>query len=321
MAADFIICTFSPPFSFHPNTVCYDLEESCSGRGLPEYIMPFLQVCGKQIHFTDHSPTRPGNNVTLDDVQTIICHHGLGSSQNFYGPIVPSLAAAGYRVITFDSSGAARSPFTPSEQSQSIASLASDVIEILDALSITTAIVIGHSMGGIVAAHLAQDGVSKDRVQAVVLIGPVYPSVAVSQAFGKRIELVKKDGMDPLSDTIPNSATGNTASPLVRAFIRELLLGQTALGYLSHCRVISDSKRPSYETMTAPTLMIAGDEDKSADLGICKKMFGEIGSKEKTLNVLHGIGHWHCLEAPEAVTKSILQFVQALPRRSLGDKQ
>lgn len=195
-----------------------------------------------------------------------------------------------------------------------MASLALDVVSILDALSVPKAIVMGHSMGGIVASHLAQDSASRDRVQAVLLVGPVYPSTAVSQAFEKRIEVVGTQGMSAMADTIPFSAPGQKASPLVRAFIRELLLGQTVPGYLSHCRVICGSERPLYESMTAPVLLIAGYEDRSASLEMCQKMFLEIGSKFKTMEVLEGVGHWHCLEAPDLVTEKIVDFLKTMPQ-------
>ncbi|KAJ4416149.1 hypothetical protein N0V82_006909 [Gnomoniopsis sp. IMI 355080] len=267
--------------------------------------MPFLQAGYKRIHYTVYAPTetRAGH-----ETPTIVCHHGLGSSENFYYPVVPALVAAGFRVIVFDASGAARSPYTQIEQS--IASLAADVLSILDAFSIAKAIVMGHSMGGIVASHLASDSASRGRIQAAVLIGPVYPNEAVSRAFEKRIEVVEKQGMDAMADTIPFSAPGQGASPLVRAFIKELLLGQSSPGYLSHCRVICNAKPPKYEDIEAPLLIIAGEEDKSADLGLCERMFQETGTKDKKMEVLKGVGHWHCLEAPDMVAEKILGFLK-----------
>lgn len=275
--------------------------------------MPFLQLGYKRLHFTDYAPTERG---TDHETRTIICHHGLGSSQNFYYPIVPAFLASGFRVITFDASGAARSPYTQVEQS--IKSLASDVLGILDALSLPRAILLGHSMGGMVASYLASDSITKGRIQAVVLIGPVYPSEAVSHAFEKRIDVVGRQGMSPMAETIPFSAPGSRASPLVRAFIRELLLGQSSSGYLSHCRVICDAKTPVYGDIMAPLLLIAGEEDKSADLAMCKRMFDEIGSQEKEMEVLEGVGHWHCLEAPDKVVRTILDF---LDKKGFGNSK
>lgn len=266
--------------------------------------MPFLQITYKRLHYTDYppSPASPHRG-------TIIAHHGLGSSQNFYAPIVPQLTAAGYRVVTFDATGAARSPYTQVEQS--IASLADDVVGVLDALGVGKAVVLGHSMGGIVASQLAAEPASKGRFEAVVLIGPVYPSEGVAKAFGGRITTVENEGVEPLANSIPVAAVGSAAGPLVSPFIRELLLGQSSAGYLSNCRVIANAERPRYEDISVPVLLLAGDEDKSAPLEGCKKIIEEIGSKRKSIEILKGVGHWHVIEAPVLVGEKILAFLSS----------
>lgn len=265
--------------------------------------MSFLAVSYKRLHYTDY----PAASDAVKQRGTIICHHGLGSSQQFYAPVVPQLTAAGFRVITFDVTGAARSPHTQVEQS--VASLADDVIGILDALAVERAVVMGHSMGGIVASRLASEAASRERIQAVVLIGPVYPSEGVAKLFEKRIEIVEKEGMEPMANTIPYGAIGSAAGPLVSPFIRELLLGQSSSGYLSNCRVIASAERPKYEEIKCPVLLLAGKEDKSAPLDQCKKMFQEMSSERKCLEVLDGVGHWHCIEAPTVVGEQILGFL------------
>lgn len=158
----------------------------------------------------------------------------------------------------------------------------------------------------IVGAHLAAE--RSDRVVAAVLIGPVYPNEGVVPVFEKRIEAVQKDGMQPMADTVPQTAVGSKASPLASAFIRELLLGQDPAGYCSNCRVIINAKPPNYSKINIPILILAGEEDKSAPLEGCKRMFEEIGTSEKKLEVMKGIGHWHCLEAFEDVAKLIEGF-------------
>lgn len=264
--------------------------------------MPFLTVAYKRVQYTDFPAASEATKRG-----TIICHHGLGSSQNFYGPIVPQLTSAGYRVITYDVSGAARSPYTQVEQS--IASLADTVTGVLDALSVDKAVVIGHSMGGVVTSHLASHPSSRDRIQAIVLLGPVYPSEGLAAVFGKRIETVEKEGMEAMANTVPYAAIGSGAGPLASAFIRELLLGQGTAGYLSNCRVIANAQRPKFEDIKCPVLLLAGQEDKSAPLDGCKKMFGEMSSEKKYLEILDGVGHWHCIEAPVVVGEQIVKFL------------
>lgn len=37
-------------------------------------------------------------------------------------------------------------------------------------------------------------------------------------------------------------------------------------------------------------------------------MFEQLPGEEKKLVVLKGVGHWHCLESPQEVSKEILGF-------------
>jgi len=55
----------------------------------------------------------------------------------------------------------------------------------------------------IVAAHLA--AAHPSLVTAAILIGPVYPSAAVTDVFSKRIALVEKEGMEAMANTIPTT--------------------------------------------------------------------------------------------------------------------
>ncbi|KAF2115167.1 Alpha/Beta hydrolase protein [Lophiotrema nucula] len=261
--------------------------------------MPFLQLGYKKIHYTDLKP-----EVESAPRETFIFVHGLGSSQDYYQAVALGLQHHKFRCITFDTTGAGRSPYTQVEQS--IESISDDVIGIMDALQVSKAIVVGHSMGGIVAAHLAAE--RSDRVVAAVLIGPVYPSDSAGPVFEKRIETVEQQGMEPMANTIPYAAPAKRASPLVRAFIRELLLGQDPAGYISNCRVIVNAKPPKYASISVPILILAGEEDKSAPLKGCQKMFDEMGTSEKKLEIMKGVGHWQCLEAFEEVGKQILSF-------------
>lgn len=248
--------------------------------------MPYLTIGYKRINYTDFKPESGKAR------ETFILHHGLGSSQNFYVPLIPALIKENFRCIVFDTTGSGRSPYTQIEQS--IASLATDVISILNELGVQKAVVVGHSMGGTVAAHCAAE--YGDRVVSSVWIGPVYPSSQIARVFEKRIKIVEKEGMEPLANSIPQMATGSKASPVVRAFIRELLLAQDKWGYVSNCRVIADAKPPKYGKIKVPVLIIAGEEDKSAPLEGCKRMFEELSTEQKRLELLKGVGHWHCIE-------------------------
>jgi pimeloyl-ACP methyl ester carboxylesterase len=123
------------------------------------------------------------------------------------------------------------------------------------------------------------------------------------------------DGLEALANSIPPAATGKSASSLVHAFVRALILSTSAEGYLSLCRVIASSERPKYERIEVPLLILAGEEDKTAPLDACKDIFDAYGTtaQQKKLAVLP-VGHWHCIEAPEVVAHHIADFIGECPK-------
>jgi pimeloyl-ACP methyl ester carboxylesterase len=149
---------------------------------------------------------------------------------------------------------------------------------------------------------------------AAILIGPVHPSAQVAEVFKQRVPKVQSGGMESMANTIPNAATGPGATALQKAFIREQLLAQDPEGYIANCRAIENATPPAYRDVNVPTLMIAGEVDKSAPLEGCKLIFGSLGTGEgkKKLEVLHGVGHWHCVEAPDEVGRLVREFVEGL---------
>lgn len=147
--------------------------------------MPFLQIGYKRLFYTD---TPPADGASARS--TLILTHGLGSTSSYYFPLIPALTSAPhhFRCIAYDTTGQGQSPYTQVEQS--IATLAADVVGVLDALQVAKAVVVGHSMGGVVAPYVAER--YGERVVAAVLIGPVLPTPAARETFEKRIDAVRK---------------------------------------------------------------------------------------------------------------------------------
>ncbi|EAW11493.1 alpha/beta fold hydrolase [Aspergillus clavatus NRRL 1] len=261
--------------------------------------MPYLEVHDRHICYADSHPQGAPK-----DGETFVFIHGLGSSQNYYFPILDHLTPS-HRCITLDTYGSARSTYTGLPIS--IASIAADVVGVLDSLNIPKAVVVGHSMGGLTVNLLGAQ--YSDRIRGVVAIGPTHPSEAIATTMSKRSETVLEAGMEPMSNTIPNAATGSQTSPLAKSFIRELLLGQNPKGYAALCQAVANSPVVDYSTITVPFLLIAGEEDKSAPLDSCKYIFDRVSSEKKKMEVLPKVGHWHCIEAPDQVGKTIVDFV------------
>jgi pimeloyl-ACP methyl ester carboxylesterase len=146
--------------------------------------MVYVQLTSAKVHYTDINPAPE------DVSKTIVFVHGLGSSQNFYVPLTYTLKTASRRFILLDSPGAARSPL-PNGDAITVQSLAGIILELLEYLNATENVtVVGHSMGCLVALHMAQ--LAPKKFEGVILLGPVYPSAGLAEVFRERILAVKK---------------------------------------------------------------------------------------------------------------------------------
>lgn len=118
--------------------------------------------------------------------------------------------------------------------------------------------------------------------------------------------------MEPIADTIPTQATGPDTSALKKSFLREMFISQNPKGYAALCRAIADADLIDYSAITAPYLLIAGDQDKSATLDSCNHIFDNIGSSRKKMEILPGIGHWYCVEDDDGVGRLLWGFAECL---------
>lgn len=148
--------------------------------------MPFAKIEGRELHYTDVAPQ--SNQASK---LTIFFVHGLGSTQNFYGPILPYLSD--YRCVTFDNYAAGRSKYYAELYPEtSIDQIGLDVIGLMDHLQIEKAILVGYSMGGMVPTTVASSKKGIDRVIAGICIGPVHPSEQVAKIFSDRMRTVRE---------------------------------------------------------------------------------------------------------------------------------
>lgn len=144
--------------------------------------MPYIDVNQKRLNYSDSHPNGPPAGGL-----TYIFIHGLGSSQNYYGGVIPHLTP-NHRCIAIDTYGSGRSAFTGLDQS--IDTIADDVVKVMDGLKVSKAVLVGHSMGGTTVLQFAAK--YGDRVVAVVAIGPVHPTASTGQVFEKRIQIVSE---------------------------------------------------------------------------------------------------------------------------------
>lgn len=195
----------------------------------------FLDIDGVRLHYVERG-TGPavvllhGNAVTLGDFEA--------------SGLLDDLAA-GHRVIAFDRPGFGHSSrprdrlWTPSAQ----ASLLSRALRELD---VERALVIGHSMGTMIAAALALD--HPDRVRGLVLLGGYYyPSARIDALLTAPVAL------PVLGDVLRYTATALTARALLGKMVETMFAPRPVpSGFGS---------TPSREMMLRPVQLRADAED------------------------------------------------------------
>ena len=61
------------------------------------------------------------------------------------------------------------------------------------------------------------------------------------------------------------------------------------------------------EKITAPALIVVGDEDKISSVEWARKM--EASMADAKVEVLEGVGHWHCFEDLDGVASAVKMFL------------
>lgn len=236
--------------------------------------------------------------------------HGVGGDASSWNLQKAAVVKAGWRFVAIDCPGYGG---TPTPESLTWADLRDAVSATLDVLGVARAVLVGHSMGGMVAqSYLAH---RPERVRAAVLS-------ATSPAFGKPDgdwqKAFIRDRFEPFDAqkmTMPDFAAkfvpgmvGESASPDGVAQAVRCMAGVPVETYKTAMQnLVTFEGRENLPKIAVPTLLIAGEQDKNAPLPVMKKMAGKIAGSETV--VLPGIGHLANFEAPDAFNNAIVQFL------------
>jgi 3-oxoadipate enol-lactonase len=245
--------------------------------------------------------------------EAVVCLHGLGGDSNTWTPLMPALA--GWRVIRPDLPGSGRSAIAGG--SLTIAKLVEATVAICTRLNVSRAHVVGHSMGTIVAQHLA--AAQPHLVRSLALFGPlIAPNDTARANIRARGEKARSEGLRGMHDialALVNAATSadtRQRQPVAVAFVRESLMRQDPEAYGRSCDALAGCQPAAVERITAPTLLVTGDEDVVAPPQSVRAM-AERFSQAKSLRsvVLNRCGHWTPIERPEDCARELRAFLAA----------
>ena len=238
------------------------------------------------------------------DGTPLVMVHGLGGTSNAFYPQA-ALFTRWFKLIRLDLEGSGRSAL---KGKPTIESFVDDVIAAMDSVGANEAHFVGHSMGTIICQHIAAKHAK--RVKSLALLGPLAePPEPARAAIRARAEAARKDGMTGIADTLVNvgtSAETKTHRPATAAFVREILMRQSAEGYAATCEALAAAKAADATKIICPTLLITGDEDATSPPPAVQRLAQSIkGSK---MIVLNGCGHWTPIEKPAEVNAALVNF-------------
>lgn len=125
------------------------------------------------------------------DAPTLVLSSGLGGSARFWAPQLPMLSER-YRVVVYDQAGTGRSPADLAE-GYSIASMAEELLQMLDSIGVRRCHFIGHALGGLVGLELALQ--RPQLLQSMVLINAwSSPNPHSARCFAVRKKLLLGSG-------------------------------------------------------------------------------------------------------------------------------
>jgi pimeloyl-ACP methyl ester carboxylesterase len=296
-----------------------DLDRAVGFEGLfrlPSGRPPLLRV---------HDVALPGRRVSTLSMgagSDVVCLHGLGATKASFFDTAAALTAAGYRVHAIDLPGFGSSS-KPATAPYSARWFSETVRDVMDALGIARARLVGNSMGGRVALEVGLRW--PERVQALALL---CPAVAwVRRDFHPIVRLLRPElgllphrfrrsmvasqfwGMFADADRVDPSV----ADIVVDEFQRIYASPGARLAFLAAARNIYLDRPfgrggfyPRLAGLESPALFVWGTEDRLVPTGFKKHVAKWLPGAEQI--VLDECGHVPQVERPEQVNGLVQRF-------------
>lgn len=237
----------------------------------------YAKVNGVEIYYAVYGSGEP----------LILLHGGLGNTDYWGGQIAPF--AAKYKVINIASRGHGRS--TRDEQPYGYHLMASDVIAVMDYLSIKKANIVGWSDGGNIGLDIAIN--NPDRLIKLFAFGANYnpdgvkPSVDTDATFGAYVERAA-------ADYAKLSKTPKQFDDFV--------------GQISEMWATQPNFTPEQlKSIKVPVAISDGEYDEAIKLEHTKQMAAYIPNSE--LILMPNLSHFAMWQDPEAFNKAVLDYL------------
>lgn len=258
--------------------------------------MKALEANGQILH-VDEAGARDG--------PALVFSNSLGTDFRVWQPLIRYLPA-GLRLIRYDKRGHGLS--TCPSGPYSIDDHRRDLESLLEQLSIERAVIVGLSVGGMIAQALA--AARPDLVKGLVLCDTAHV-IGPPEIWETRIQTIRENGIAGVSDAILQrwfSPGFHVDRPDELALWRAMLERTPEEGYLGTCNAIQQADLTEATAKLAqPAICVVGSEDGATTPDLVRSTAELIGCP---FEVIEGAGHLPCVEAPDVLGGIIGKFLR-----------
>jgi pimeloyl-ACP methyl ester carboxylesterase len=239
-------------------------------------------------------------------------------SDSWWYSMLP-LSERGHRCVAYDRRGHGRS--TDPGTGYDFDTLADDLAAVLDALDLTGATLVGHSMAcGEIVRYLARHGSA--RVARIVLVSTTTPLLLKTQDNPDGFEAsvfeevrnrqFMRDFPQWVEDNLRPFALPETPAPILD-WVRGMALTASLQAVVELNRSLSTTDfREDLRRIDVPALLIHGDRDVSSPIGLTALRTAEL-LPGAVLKVYEGAPHGLFVTHPERLNADIETFIGATP--------
>ncbi|MAT99835.1 MAG: 3-oxoadipate enol-lactonase [Anaerolineaceae bacterium] len=252
------------------------------------------------------------NNVTLHYVcegvlegLPLVFINSLGTDLRIWDRVVPHFGHS-YRIIRYDKRGHGLSDCPPAPYA--IRDHATDLAALLDQLEVPQAILVGISVGGMIALDFTATW--PERVLSLVLCDTA-PKIGTAVLWNERITNLRQHGMNAMRDTILSRWFADDFAkqePAAFSGYANMLTRMPVEGYTGTCATIRDANlTEAAKTITAPTLVLCGAEDLATPPALVQGLCELIPHAQ--FHKIPDAAHLPCIEQPDILAEHIAQFI------------
>ena len=244
----------------------------------------------------------------------VVLLHGVGGGREAWAAAMsgtgPALAAAGYLAIAADFPGYGASATIAPYDMPGLAAAVGALVEFIGA---RRTVLVGHSMGGMVAQELVARAPQCAQALAICNSSPAFgkPGGDWQQQF-LRERFAPLDaglGLAGLAARlVPAMVAPGTAAERIAAAQQMMALVPEATYRSALAALVAFDQREALARIRVPTLVLTGAHDRTAAPAVAERMAAHIAGAE--LVVLADAGHLSNIETPDAFNRTLLDFLQ-----------